>query len=67
MCVCVCVCVCVCMCVCGCVRTCACLPVYVRACVRVSVHDLRVICLVNGGVNRFISGSEFYVESMQYV
>ena len=36
---------------------CACVPVYVRACARAcSAH---VICLVNGGVNRCISGSEF--------
>jgi len=49
----------VCMCahvrMCACM--CACVPVYVRACVRAcSAH---VICLVNGGVNRCISGSEF--------
>ena len=49
------------MCMCAHVRMCACMcacvPVYVRACVRAcSAH---VICLVNGGVNRCISGSEF--------
>ena len=50
------------MCMCAHVRmracVCACVPVYVRACVRAcSAH---VICLVNGGVNRCISGSEFF-------
>ena len=50
------------MCMCAHVRmracVCACVSVYVRVCVRAcSAH---VICLVNGGVNRCISGSEFF-------
>ena len=49
------------MCMCAQVRMCACVracvPVYVRECVRAcSAH---AICPVNGGVNRCISGSEF--------
>ena len=50
-----CVCVHMCVCVRVCVHACPCMCV--RACVRAcSAH---VICLVNGGVNRCISGSEF--------
>ena len=48
-----------------CACVCACVPMYVRACVRAS--SAHVICLVNGGVNRCISGSEFSFSSIQYV
>ena len=46
-------------CVCAHMRACvcACVPVYVRVCVRACFAH--VICFVNGGVNRCISGSEF--------
>ena len=57
-------CVCMHVCVCARVSVCVCVPVYMRVCMHAcSGH---IICLVNGVVNRCISGSEGE-KSIQFV